>query len=237
MAAQDMRQHHVDALADQLPGRPWKRLSAGQGVKGERLYDWALMPWAESEGWEHALLVRRSLEAEPEYAFHFTYAGQKQSRLKTLVAVAGQRWAIESAFQMAKPAPPRTGLCPWGGKVSANWIISKSGTGRAGIGTSPSTPATKTCRRGPRSVHAGSGRSGGAARQGEKNFPSRRFHSAYRKSDICSLPCCAAAGTVWNIFCTGLTGEDITHSWHASSTFESNSFYSLPLVTTVELTQ
>jgi len=123
MAAQDMRQHHVDALADQLPGRPWKRLSAGQGVKGERLYDWALMLWAECEGWEHALLVRRSLEAEPEYAFHFTYAGQKQSRLKTLVAVAGQRWAIESAFQMAKPAPPRTGLCPWGGKVSANWII------------------------------------------------------------------------------------------------------------------
>jgi len=151
MAAQDMRQHHVDALADQLPGRPWKRLSAGQGVKGERLYDWALMLWAECEGWEHALLVRRSLEAEPEYAFYFTYAPKKKSTLKTLVAVAGQRWAIESAFQMAKPAPPRTGLCPWGGKVSANWIISKSGTGRAGIGTSPSTPATKTCRRRSRS--------------------------------------------------------------------------------------
>jgi SRSO17 transposase len=99
---QDMRQHRVDELADQLPGRAWKRLSAGQGAKGERLYDWALMPWAESEGWEHALLVRRSLEAEPEYAFYFTYAGRKQSRLKTLVAVAGQRWAIESAFQMAK---------------------------------------------------------------------------------------------------------------------------------------
>ena len=32
----------------------------------------------------------------------FTYAGKKQGRLKTLVAVAGQRWAIESAFQMAK---------------------------------------------------------------------------------------------------------------------------------------
>jgi SRSO17 transposase len=99
---QDMRQHRVDELADQLPGRAWKRLSAGQGAKGERLYDWALMPWAECEGWEHALLVRRSLEAEPEYAFYFTYAGKKQSRLKTLVAVAGQRWAIESAFQMAK---------------------------------------------------------------------------------------------------------------------------------------
>ena len=99
---QDMRQHRVDAHADQLPGRAWKRLSAGQGAKGERLYDWALMPWAEGEGWEHALLVRRSLEAEPEYAFYFTYTRKKQSTLKTLVAVAGRRWAIESAFQMAK---------------------------------------------------------------------------------------------------------------------------------------
>jgi len=99
---QDMRQHRVDEIARQLPKRAWKRLSAGQGVKGERLYNWALMPWAEGEGWEHALLVRRSLEAEPEYAFYFTYAGKKQSTLKALVAVAGQRWAIESAFQMAK---------------------------------------------------------------------------------------------------------------------------------------
>jgi len=99
---QDMRQHRVDEIANQLPKRAWKRLSAGSGAKGERLYDWALMPWAEREGWEHALLVRRSLEAEPEYAFYFTYARKKQSTLKTLVAVAGRRWAIESAFQMAK---------------------------------------------------------------------------------------------------------------------------------------
>jgi SRSO17 transposase len=99
---QDMRQHRVDALADQLPGRAWKRLSAGQGAKGERLYDWTRMPWAESEGWQHTLLVRRSLETEPEYAFYFTYAPKKKSSLKTLVAVAGRRWAVEIAFQMAK---------------------------------------------------------------------------------------------------------------------------------------
>jgi SRSO17 transposase len=46
--------------------------------------------------------VQRSLEAELEYAFYFTYVRKKQSTLKTLVAVAGRRWAIESAFQMAK---------------------------------------------------------------------------------------------------------------------------------------
>ena len=60
------------------------------------------MRWAEHEGWQHTLLVRRSLEARPEYAFYFTYAPKKKSTLKTLVAVAGRRWAVESAFQMAK---------------------------------------------------------------------------------------------------------------------------------------
>jgi SRSO17 transposase len=99
---QDMRQHRVDEIARQLPKRAWKRLSAGRGAKGERLYDWALLPWAANDGWEHALLVRRSLEQEPEYAFYFTYAPQQKSILKTLVAVAGQRWAVESSFQMAK---------------------------------------------------------------------------------------------------------------------------------------
>jgi SRSO17 transposase len=98
----DMRQHRVDEIASQLPKRSWKRLSAGHGAKGERLYDWALLSWAEHEGWEHALLVRRSLEAKPEYAFYFTYARKEKSTLKTLVAVAGRRWAVESAFQMAK---------------------------------------------------------------------------------------------------------------------------------------
>ena len=98
----DLRQHRIDEIAGQLPKRSWKRLSADHGAKGERLYDWALLPWAEQEGWEHALLVRRSLEAKPEYAFYFSYAPKKQSTLKTLVGVAGQRWAVEIAFQMAK---------------------------------------------------------------------------------------------------------------------------------------
>lgn len=99
---EDMRQHRVDEIASTLSRRSWKLLSAGHGAKGERFYDWALLPWAEHDGWEHALLVRRSLEAEPEYAFYFTYAPKKKSTLKTLVAVAGRRWAVESAFQMAK---------------------------------------------------------------------------------------------------------------------------------------
>ena len=99
---EDLRQHRVEELAGRLPRRAWKRLSAGLGSKGERIYDWAFLRWAEQEGWEHALLVRRSLEEEPEYAFYFTYARKQKSTLKTLVSVAGRRWAVESAFQVAK---------------------------------------------------------------------------------------------------------------------------------------
>lgn len=98
---EERRQQRVDEIAAQLPGRAWKRLSTGHGTKGERLYDWALLPWAEQEGWQHTLLVRRSLEAKPEYAFHFACAPKQKSTLKTLVSVAGRRWAVESAFEMA----------------------------------------------------------------------------------------------------------------------------------------
>jgi SRSO17 transposase len=46
-----------------LPTETWRRLSAGDGAKGPRLYDWALLPLAlEPEtGFRHALLARRSL--------------------------------------------------------------------------------------------------------------------------------------------------------------------------------
>lgn len=98
----DMRQHRADAIASQLPKRMWKRLWAGHGAKGERLYGWARLSWAEHEGWEHALLARRSLEAEPEFAFYFTCAPKPKSALKTPVSVAGRRWAVERAFEMAK---------------------------------------------------------------------------------------------------------------------------------------
>lgn len=35
--------HCVDQLADLLPARAWQQRSAGQGAKGPRLYDWALV--------------------------------------------------------------------------------------------------------------------------------------------------------------------------------------------------
>jgi SRSO17 transposase len=59
-------QHAPEALARALPPRAWRRLSAGAGTKGERLFDWArvrLFPLQEPLR-RHWLLVRRSI-ADP----------------------------------------------------------------------------------------------------------------------------------------------------------------------------
>jgi SRSO17 transposase len=98
----DCMQPRVDAIARSLPASAWKRLSAGFGSKGERLYDWALLQLSKQEGWARALLVRRSLEEKPECAYYLGYAPSGKDTLVTLVRVAGQRWLIEPCLETAK---------------------------------------------------------------------------------------------------------------------------------------
>ena len=98
----DFMQHRVDAIARSLPAPAWKRLSAGFGSKGERLYDWALLQLSKQDGWARALLVRRSIEEKPECAYYLCYAPTGKDTLETLVRVAGQRWLIEQSFETAK---------------------------------------------------------------------------------------------------------------------------------------
>jgi SRSO17 transposase len=98
----DHQQRRVDAIAQSLPNLAWERASAGSGSKGERLYDWTLIRGWQEDGWSHGLLVRRSIEEQPEHAYYSFYAPVRRATLETLVRVAGQRWQIEQAFQAAK---------------------------------------------------------------------------------------------------------------------------------------
>jgi SRSO17 transposase len=98
----DRKLRRVDAIAQSLPSLAWERVSAGSGSKGERLYDWTLIPGWEDDGWSHGLLVRRSIEEQPEHAYYRFHAPAPKATLETLVRVAGQRWQIEQAFQTAK---------------------------------------------------------------------------------------------------------------------------------------
>jgi SRSO17 transposase len=98
-------------IAAALSASRYVPLSAGDGTKGPRLYDWAYLELAdldaEAEGypgshglWTRGLLIRRSL-TDQDLAFFTTWC-PAGTTIETLVAVEGQRWASEDAFETAK---------------------------------------------------------------------------------------------------------------------------------------
>ena len=95
-------QLRADELAAMLPGQAWKKISAGDGAKGPRVYHWAraaIRPLEDSAS--YWLLVRRSLTDPTDRAYYLCY-GPEHTPLRELVRVAGARWAIEETFQTAK---------------------------------------------------------------------------------------------------------------------------------------
>jgi SRSO17 transposase len=94
-------QTRVDALSAARAEGVWTRLSAGNGAKGPRVYDWARVPIRPfSEPDRYWLLVRRRL-TDGELAHYLCFC-PPGTPLGDLVAVAGRRWAIEESFQTAK---------------------------------------------------------------------------------------------------------------------------------------
>jgi SRSO17 transposase len=100
----------ADEIAQSLPATAWARLSAGDGTKGPRLYDWAYLELADLDAeevgcpalgtWTRGLLIRRSL-SDASLAYFTTWCPTGTS-LDVLVGVEGRRWAIEDAFETAK---------------------------------------------------------------------------------------------------------------------------------------
>src|SRR3954469_3212715 len=88
---------------ENVPSNAWQQLSAGEGAKGPRLYDWAWLPyWSDAEsGWQKGLLIRRKLAQPEAFAFYLTLAPEATG-LGDLVWVAGPRWAIAASFEAAK---------------------------------------------------------------------------------------------------------------------------------------
>jgi SRSO17 transposase len=100
---QGYAQHRVSTLLATLPTDGWARLSAGEGSKGPRLYEWLRLPVNAPPlvGWERHLLVRRSL-SDPTALSAYACCAPVGTLLATLVQVAGTRWTIEAAFESAK---------------------------------------------------------------------------------------------------------------------------------------
>src|SRR6478672_3490714 len=98
------------AIASTLEPAAWRRLSAGVGSKGERLFDWAYLELADLEAaeynqtlsglWTRGLLIRRNI-ADGALAFFATWC-PAGTPVELLVSVEGQRWASEDSFETAK---------------------------------------------------------------------------------------------------------------------------------------
>jgi SRSO17 transposase len=99
------RQQPVGLLAALLPAESWVVLSAGEGSKGPRLYEWAWLQLPdEAEGLRERarfLLIRRSL-ADPGKRAYYRVAAPAQTTLPEVVRVAGSRWKIEEGYEQAK---------------------------------------------------------------------------------------------------------------------------------------
>jgi len=101
-AKQDLGQRPVTSWIKRLPRKAWQRLSAGDGAKGPRLYDWTYIPYSGgAPGFQCGLLVRRSIAKPTELTVYLTHA-PKDTALARLVQIAGLRWPIENLFEQGK---------------------------------------------------------------------------------------------------------------------------------------
>jgi SRSO17 transposase len=92
----------VEDWLAKVPPDGWRRLSAGDGAKGPRLYDWAYLPYrGAAPGWRMGLLIRRGPAKPDDLAYYLTHAPEGTT-LARLARVAGTRWTIESCFEAAK---------------------------------------------------------------------------------------------------------------------------------------
>lgn len=116
-------------LACCLPKKAWQRLSAGDGAKGRRYYEWAqaeINDPKEGAG-NRSLLVRRNRRTG-QLAFHRCYSAAPVP-LTTLVRAAGRRWTswhrwttlaiLAHAYLVVTAAIERTAVMPTVGSDQA----------------------------------------------------------------------------------------------------------------------
>jgi SRSO17 transposase len=94
----------IGEVVQNLKADAWEQVSAGEGAKGPRVYEWAwgqIRPSATQPGWMEWWLARRSLSDPTELAYYLACA-PVLTTLQQLVAVAGTRWAVEESLETAK---------------------------------------------------------------------------------------------------------------------------------------
>ena len=106
MAVRRTEKVSMTSTAETVIGSPntqWHRISAGDGTKGPRLSDWAVirLPRIAAEQGYRYILARRNIDDPTDLAYYFCYSNQPTS-LEELVHVAASRWTVEECFQTGK---------------------------------------------------------------------------------------------------------------------------------------
>src|SRR6266568_6330870 len=93
----------VERIAHQLRAQDWHRLSQSLGTKGERLFDWAILPWMQGGAVDgrHWLLIRRCLDDPYELAYYLVWA-PLHTPLSTMVQAIGGGFRIEEDLEATK---------------------------------------------------------------------------------------------------------------------------------------
>ncbi len=94
----------VASIARQAIGKEdWQRLSQSHGTKGQRLFDWAILPLMHrgTVDARHFLVIRRCLDDPTELAYYLVYA-PLLTPLSTIVQAIGARWHLEEDLQVSK---------------------------------------------------------------------------------------------------------------------------------------
>jgi SRSO17 transposase len=96
-------QASIASIHKNLPKEGWFEASCGDGSKGERLYDWLLLPMnpGNVEGYKRSLLIRRS-KTDPEDLRSYICFAPTDTQSQKLVKVAGSRWTVETCFKETK---------------------------------------------------------------------------------------------------------------------------------------
>jgi SRSO17 transposase len=81
----------------------WQRLSQSRGTKGERLFDWAILPVMQQGQLDgrHFLVGRRCLDDPSELTYYLVYA-PLLTPLSTIAQAIGGRWRIEEDLEVSK---------------------------------------------------------------------------------------------------------------------------------------
>src|SRR5205085_9759127 len=94
----------VASIAQQAVGQEdWQRLSQSRGTKGERLFDWAILPLVHQgqvDG-RHFLVVRRCLD-DPTQLTYYLVSAPLGATLPIIVQAIGTRWRIEEDLEVSK---------------------------------------------------------------------------------------------------------------------------------------